>query len=333
MLASLGTREKPAIDDLEELAEQVGANHLTFQDFCRQSGPPGKSGHCAESALAPFFQAIESLRDGQRKEPVRVLHLGDSLIASDLITDMIRDRLQTRHGNGGRGFLFLDRPTRSSGRTVRTGIASPGWKIEKITEDRADLPPLGVPGVAFTANAPGELSRFQTDGAASAQLFFLGRPNGGGFTVAADGSQLQQISTRRDSLGPTSVTVPLPPRTKELSLQSGGGGPVTLFGPSFQAPAAGVIYDSIGLPGSTAQVLLKSEEASFKADLEGRAPSLVVVMLGGNEALELSRQRLAPEAAREHFESLLQRLQAGAPQAACLLIGPMDPGRVARDGP
>jgi hypothetical protein len=112
-------------------------------------------------ALDPFFEQVEALQSGSRTLPVRVVHLGDSQIASDYITDLVRHRLELRYGSGGRGFLFVDRPTPGAGRRVRTGDAADSWKVVKITDSKPSGP-LGFSGVRFVSS-DGRATRYSLE--------------------------------------------------------------------------------------------------------------------------------------------------------------------------
>lgn len=322
VLAPLGGADSKPIASLEQLLTDVGGHHLKMEQFCRERGEQAR---CQEHALAPFFKAADELKAGTRKAPLRVVHFGDSLIASDLITETIRERLQKRHGSGGRGFLWVDRPTRGAGRKVRTGEASEGWVIGKLTDRYLPTLPVGISGVVFSTDGV-QTTRFNTAGAGSAEVFFIAQPSGGTLELQADGQPSTRVSTLGDVIAPSSTVVPLPPSTKTLSLSSTKTGPVAVYGISLETPEPGVIYDAFGLPGGTAEVTLRADALTFKTQLTARDPAMVVVMLGGNEALELSRKRLSAEQAKEHFEKLVTRIREAVPNAACLLVGPMDAG-------
>ncbi|HZA14527.1 MAG TPA: hypothetical protein VE618_08520, partial [Myxococcaceae bacterium] len=141
---------------LDRWAERAGARHVPIEEGCRRVEADGT---CARRALDGFFDRLEPLRRGDGLFPVRIVHLGDSQIASDHITDVVRRRLELRYGSSGRGFLFVDRPTRFSGRKVRTGEASEGWQIANIT-DREAPTLVGFTGVRFTARGK-QKTRFE----------------------------------------------------------------------------------------------------------------------------------------------------------------------------
>jgi len=57
------------------------------------------------NGLTSFFRALRSIKSGQRREPVRVMHFGDSHTAADILTGELRRKFQTEFGDGGAGFI------------------------------------------------------------------------------------------------------------------------------------------------------------------------------------------------------------------------------------
>ncbi|MFL5357638.1 GDSL-type esterase/lipase family protein [Archangium sp.] len=317
-LAGLG----PAMHDnalrMEALREKMGALHVDLEPGCRRMGTSG----CEESGLAPFFDALQALHDGIRTQPVRVEHLGDSLIASDHITDVARVRLQDRHGSGGKGFLYIDRPTRS-GRGVRAGVASEGWEFTRIIDRAPPKDRLPFTGVAFAAgNAGPQDVRFAVEDAHTAEIFFLAQPGGGSVQVSADGKPLQKVQTRWTPAEVAYAKVKLPEGAKTLTLKTKGK--VELHGVSLENGNPGVVYDTIGLPGAYAGVFLRTHRPFFRSQLRQRKPSLVVLMFGGNEAFRLSRDWTKPEEIKQEAESLVKLVRESVPDAACLVWSPID---------
>lgn len=319
-MASLPEGAQADARTLEALARRVGARHAAIEQGCREADP---SGACEEKALDPFFSALDELRAGRRVSPVHVVHLGDSLIASDYITGKVRERLQARYGSGGGGFFFVDRPTPNAGLKTRTGRTSDTWEIERIT-DKSPSAVLGLTGVAFASGAQGLSSSFDVRGSRLADILYLRQPGGGLIDVRADGQLLAQLSTKETGRATDVLRLALPADTKTLSVSTRGR--VALYGVATEAAHGGVVYDSIGLPGATAESFLRADEEAFNAQLEARDPSLVVLMLGGNESFAIAQKRLTPQAVHDNYRALIERVRAGAPQAACLLVSPMAAG-------
>ncbi|HYO59922.1 GDSL-type esterase/lipase family protein [Archangium sp.] len=318
-LADLGPATRNAALRMEALREKMGARHVDLDPGCRRMGASG----CEETGLAPFFKALQALRDGSRTAPVRVEHLGDSLIASDHITDVVRERLQERHDSGGKGFLYIDRPTRS-GRGVRAGQASEGWEFIRIIDRAPPKDRLPFTGVAFTAggSAGPQDVRFAIEDARTAEIFFLAQPGGGSVQVLADGKPLQRVQTRWTPAEVANARVKLPAGAKTLTLKTRGK--VELHGVSLENGNPGVVYDTLGLPGAYAGVFLRTHRPYFRAQMRQRKPSLVVLMFGGNEAFRLSRDWTKPEEIKQEAEQLVKLVRESVPDAACLVWSPID---------
>ncbi|WP_434383923.1 GDSL-type esterase/lipase family protein [Melittangium boletus] len=303
---------------LEALGEKMGARQVDVDLGCRRMGPQG----CEEHGLAPFFEALRALHEGRRTTPVRVEHLGDSLIASDHITDVVRERLQARHGSGGKGFLYVDRPTRS-GRGVRAGVASPGWEFIRVIDRAPPRDRLPFSGVAFAAGVSSvQEVRFAVEDARTAEIFFLAQPGGGSLQLLADGKPLQRVQMRWTPAEVASARVKLPEGLQTLTLKTRGK--VELHGVSLENGQPGVVYDTLGLPGAYAGVFLRAHAPYFRAQMRQRKPALVVLMFGGNEAFRLSRDWTKPEEIREEARELVRRVRESVPDAACLVWSPID---------
>jgi len=305
---------------LDRWADRVGASRGEIEEGCLQIGHDGE---CERRALDNFFERLEPLRRGDGTLPVRIVHLGDSQIASDYIADLLRRRLEFRYGSSGRGFLFVDRPTRFSGKKVRTGDATEGWAITKIT-DRERSGILGFSGVRFTA-ADGQRTRFEVGRARFLDVAFVTSRQGGMLEITGDGRPLAKLLTRFEESALAFSKFSIPPGVRAVSLHTASG-EVSLLGAALESGAPGIVYDTIGLPGAMFDVFLRSPERSFQAHLARRDPALVVIMLGGNEAYEIGRKWQTLEAVRTSARKLVQRIQSAAPAASCLLLSPLDAG-------
>ncbi|MBZ4396157.1 GDSL-type esterase/lipase family protein [Myxococcus sp. AS-1-15] len=309
--------------ELEALREKMSAQHVDIELNCRKARADGT---CEEDGLAPFHKALGELRADTRRTPVRVVHLGDSLVASDYITDVVRDRLQERFGSGGKGFLFITRPA-SAGRWTRSGRGSDGWTIERLVDTKWPRDRVGWTGVAFTAAGGSQNTKYDAEGARVAELFFLAQPSSGSVQLSVDGRPLQRIQTRGFSKTKSEAAfarVNLPEGARTLTLTTSGR--VELHGVTLETGTPGVIYDTVGLLGGMAEVYLRAQPAAFRAQLRQRKPSMVVLMVGGNEAFFYSRERTTLEEVRAQMKELVSRVRTNVPDAACLVMSPIDAG-------
>ncbi|MBK7859474.1 MAG: hypothetical protein IPJ65_12785 [Archangiaceae bacterium] len=306
----------------ELVVKKVQAVHVDIDDPCVE---PAADGTCRQTALDPFFKALRAARDPSARLPVRVVVLGTSLIASDHITDVARRRLQARHGAGGTGYLYVDRPTRNAGRDVRCGKATDGWSIDKLTDEKFDKT-LGLAGVAFTApESSPQTVTFNATGQRLAELFLATQPNGGELEIKIDGQLEAELSTAGDVMRPATSVIEIPEGSKKIELKSRAG-PVRVDGVSLETGLPGIIFDSLGLPGGTAYVFLRSNEDVFGAQLLERRPALVMLMMGGNEAFDLSLNRYPLAEAKKNFITLIDRVRRYAPQASIMIASPPDAG-------
>lgn len=309
--------------ELEALRERMSAQHVDIEPNCRKARADGT---CEEDGLAPFHRALTELRADTRRTPVRVVHLGDSLVASDYITDVVRDRLQERFGSGGKGFLFITRPA-SAGRWTRSGRGSDGWEIARLVDTKWPRDRVGWTGVAFTSASGSQSTKYDVEGSRVAELFFLAQPSSGSVQLSVDGRPLQRIQTRGFSKTKSEAAfarVNLPEGAKTLSLTTSGK--VELHGVTLETGTPGVIYDTVGLLGGMAEVYLRAQPAAFRAQLRQRKPAMVVLMVGGNEAFFFSRDRTTLEEVRAQMKELVSRVRANVPDAACLVMSPIDAG-------
>jgi lysophospholipase L1-like esterase len=320
--AGLDALEAREARKLEAWARKVGARHVDIEQSCREKN--AAAGECLKQSLDVFFERVEAIRTGERFLPVRVVHLGDSQIASDFITDLVRRRLEMRYGSGGRGFLFVDRPTPGAGRKVRTGEASEGWEVVKLTDSERSGP-LGFSGVRFVSR-DGRNTRFRLEPAARvAEVHFATSPRGGTVYLNADQKTVSKVLTRFTDSEFAFTRIWLPRKARTLELRASKGD-VNLFGVALESGGPGIVYDTVGLPGAFFEVYLRAPEKVFRSQLRRRNPSLVVLMLGGNDAYEIGRGRQTLDKVRESARKLVERIQKAAPSASCLLMSPMDAG-------
>ena len=57
-------------------------------------------------ALLCFYEKLTQLKLPDSKQKINFLHIGDSHIQADLMTNVVRERLQSAYGNAGRGLVF-----------------------------------------------------------------------------------------------------------------------------------------------------------------------------------------------------------------------------------
>jgi lysophospholipase L1-like esterase len=320
--------KKPERPRFERYAELLGLKAAPLERGCADSSPEG----CRRFAMERFFRRLQQAAAGEGS-PVRVIHFGDSLIASDKITDTARMRLQERFGSAGRGFLMVRKFNRFQ-RGNRTGDGSPGWVLEVITQGVLRDRFFGYTGASFTAQRAGESSRFApVAGADRVEVHYLEEPKGGRLALRASNAAVGEVDTQADR--PRSeakvARFDLPEGAEALELEATTSGP-RVFGVVLESRAPGVVYESIGLPGATSEVWTRPDREDFVRMLAVREPGLVVHMVGGNDGLMLAKKRTELPQVEAAMNEFFDRVEEAAPGADCLIITPFEAVRAKADG-
>ncbi len=309
------TERSPEEQSLLELAASLQAPGASIENPCvERTGP-----FCTRTVLEPLFSALDGLRSGQASSPVRIAAFGNSLIAGDRIVDIVREQFVRRFGDGGRGLLLIDRLAPYGPRT-RTGTAE-GWSVHTVGELKDSPWPIGLSGVVHVSSQPRARSRFSLSGERQGTLFWLDQDSGP-LELRVDGHPLLQTQPQNGGEH-QQEDFTLPPGAKTLELIAPQRG-TALQGLALDKPGPGIVLDTLGVPSADASLFLRADEAMVADQLRARAPSLVLVMLGGNEVKRLQWKRSTSSQVERDLRRFLQRVTRATPEAACLVVGPVD---------
>lgn len=286
--------------------------------------PPGGMDH--------FYDALAAAEDGEPGRIVRVLHWGDSTIAADGIAGTVRDRLAARFGDGGPGFLAVAVDPQWSLRPGVTRSTDGEWQSYNITFGGPDVTRYGLAGIVSTATsqASASLAGQRTDKGrqliARAEVYYQAQPGGGTLTVTPRGGSGWTASTASDKVVDRYKEL-RPGGASSLYLSAAGDGPVTLYGVALETAGPGVTWEAFGVAGSSIGSLTRQSKAHLAAQVSHRNPDLLVYMTGGNEVGYPSLASGEGAGYRDAYRIALQKLRAGAPEASCLIVGPLDQAR------
>ncbi|MEZ4385923.1 MAG: GDSL-type esterase/lipase family protein [Nannocystaceae bacterium] len=284
-------------------------------------------------ALDHFYAALRRLRAGEDEDgKVRVLLYGASHTAADIYPTYLRSYLSERFGDGGPGYVSLIQTNRWYRLLAWTVDSSKHWKVEHA--QRRDAREDGLFGLLGCSGAskrkaaksvltpkisgPGDADKTTYD------LYFLAQPGGGKFTATFGGDAKpvkKTIKTKAKDPGPGYATFTLDGGPRQLEVRPTGDGEVRLFGMTVEYDRPGVVVDTLGINGTRAANNLKWDEAIWADNVRRRAPDLIVLAYGTNEATD-SDQPI--EAYRRSLVEVLDRLRSAAPEASCVLMGPGD---------
>ncbi len=283
------------------------------------------------NALAAFHDALLALEDGRDPDgKVRVVFFGASGTASDLWTGYVRTYLQTRFGDGGPGVVPGAAPNKWFHHSELSVVSSAGWTRYHAGQ-REKLPDqaYGLMALAMITTRAGEWARIGPSKSradnlrvARYEIDYLEQPGGGRFAVSIDGVQVAEVATDAAFLGLGTFKYDVPPGLHRLEIVTlDEGAEVRLFDVVAESDTPGVVLDTVGIEGARASVHLHNDEQLFMQALARRAPDLIVLAYGTNEATDTDEAISAYESKER---SVVLRMRRAAPQASCLLFGPGD---------
>jgi len=240
--------------------------------------------------LAHFHAALNELERGKTSRHVRVLWLGDSHGQADFWSGQLRKQLQARFGAAGPGFLHLGyKNYRHDG--IKLDIQGK-WRMrpkKPVGISKQDDGVFGLGGLMMSgyADTPRVELTLNEPLASSAQYDICYRFNekGDAIAYAIDGARETTVFEKDGALGALA----------HLPLQGKASGPLVvrpigrtdLCGVVVETDpkkSPGAIVDTLAINGARYGTMLAWDETSWALEVERRAPDLVILELGTNEA-------------------------------------------------
>lgn len=222
---------------------------------------------------------------------IKVLHIGDSHIQAEFVTNRLRKLLQDRYGNAGRGLMV---PLRLAGTNQSNDYKVTAPKDVTFTQTRLLKLPwperAGLTGIAAVPQANTVVTWTPVDNGAITKATLL------------------------TSEGVTELTFDSPLDSLEIPAKSG----VSLYGLIAENGRPGILYSAIGNNGATYNDYLLIKD--FAPQTAVFSPNLIVLSMGTNEAFS----SMTDTEIEWSVETLYNRLKASNPGAAFLMLLPME---------
>lgn len=279
-------------------------------------------------SLSSFYDKLYQLRQ-KKVSTVSILHIGDSHIQGDILTNTVRKNFQLEFGNAGRGLVFPGRVGRTNEGSGIYSSTNSTWDAKRIIY--LDHPPaIGISGMTIqTKQAGASFSlRVSNNDALSYsfnQLTLFYQKDFSSFNVAVKDSTGADLAYA----GPYTVEdknisrVRLPHTVSQVQLQTVQSLPTqnqfSLYGLILGNGKPGVFYHSTGGNGAKVKHYLGAEH--FNTQTTELLPDLIVISLGTNEAIEYPYIDPKFEAQLKEF---VDGLRQANPNAQVLLTIPMD---------
>jgi len=279
---------------------------------------------CAPDGMAPqpidsFVYSLHSL-ETQHARKVRVLHFGDSHIASDTESSVVRSYLQNLFGDGGPGLMLPWGGPRLSSLNIAYGNTY-GWQRIHPTYN-SPVEDTGLSLAYIEAESPEQSAWIEATGS-EFRIYFLAQPEGGDAEFFLDGASLGQrkMNASFPRVEMASFQAPESDGPHRFEIRTRDSGRVRILGVSVEKAAPGVIYSALGLVGARAEYLLKCREETFIEQISAEQPDLIILGYGTNETTGSYLDMNAYDAA---LSSIVSRLHRAAPSALVILLTPPD---------
>lgn len=270
------------------------------------------------AAMVPFYEMLYRLESQQdESEHVRVLQFGDSHTASDDWAGELRARFQQRFGDGGPGFTPAGRPFLGFRRYDSKATMSRGWKSVGLLAREGDGL-YGIGGVGLETKREGETLTLEAEGELL-EFFYLKQPGGGRIQLEDQGTALDTIETDGE-MGAGYYRRELPAGAHQLTARTLDGNAVRVFGWVLEK-RRGMTWETLGVNGAQVDLLLLQQADLLKGHIARRAPSMVVLAYGTNEA---RRPDWTVESYRDTLRRVIGLIREAAPAASILIVGAPD---------
>lgn len=335
------TSESSALSLLPgENVERREAGDRTDDALQIKEAAPAARSSSPTPTLDAFFSKGAALASKTRSEPLRLGVFGDSHIQADFWTGTLRQSLQRRLGDAGLGFVHIG----------WSGYRHEGVRLRRSGPLRTEPQPMtsgerkgdgvyGLSGVRVVIEEEGQASMHLVDEPARELRFDLAYrlpscPSRARLVIEEGPKRARKaearllVCTEADDAGPIEhLEILTTGEAPSLSVEVEEG-EIEVFGAVVEAMTPGVVVDALGIGGARADTPLAWDPEAFALEVERRAYDLVVLAYGTNDSVPESPA--AVPAFGRHLTMLLARLRQGAPNADCLVIGPMDRGPLKR---
>jgi lysophospholipase L1-like esterase len=287
---------------------------LCAAKWCSPDGAPPQP-------LDSFVLSLRHLAN-QRSGKVRIVHFGDSHIASDNETAIVRSSLQGGFGDGGPGLVLPWKGPRLYTVNYTYGNTY-GWERVHPSYNSA-IDDTGLSLNYLEARSPDQRVWLEASGT-EFRVDYLVQPGGGAAQFLLDGTTLGQRRLSADSPRMQSVRFQAsgPDAPHRFEIRTLDSGPVRILGVSVERSSPGIVYSALGLVGARAEYLLKCREETFTAQLAAEQPDMVILGYGTNES---SGAYIDENAYASSLSTIISRIHRAAPLALVILLTPPDRG-------
>ncbi len=281
----------------------------------------GDEAHCQRRALDGFREALAHGRKGDLGRPLRLSVFGDSVVATDELPGRLRHLAAAELGDGGPGFVYAHSPHRFCSHEAITRTSSGSWTSYAVSLTSVRDRFYGFGGATTATDGGTVTTRIKGEPATHIAVHYLAQPRGGQLEIFRDRQEtpLATVDSRAERAVAAVATAVVAEGAHSILLRATGA--VRLFGLVLERDR-GAVVDNLGIVSVTAKSLARNDRAHWTAQIKARAPDLVLLMIGANEAQWLQGGANEMREYTEKYTELLRPIREGG--AGCLVISPLD---------
>ena len=276
--------------------------------------------------LDDVFENLYQLRRTKNSQ-ISMVHIGDSHVQGDFLTQPIRRHFQNRFGNAGRGLVVPGRVASTNESYNIVSCSEVFWNAKRCVHPDEPMP-IGVSGITIGTKSPNatidiymrDLKQDYTFN--KIKLFYLKDRNSFNFILRDTlNKELARIESRDDdsiiNYSTAGLSQPVQAIRIETIKEKSHQNQAVVFGVSFENGSAGVLYHSIGVNGAKYKHYNASQY--FATQTAALKPTLIIVSLGTNEALDFPNLDIM---FFQHIDDLITSLRRNNPKAKFILTTP-----------
>lgn len=280
-------------------------------------------------ALAKFYDKLMRVENKEEGAIARILYYGDSIVASDFVSGMLRRKLQDRFGDAGHGYAIMANAWKGFFHIDVSRTATAEWQRATCVGPYQEDGLYGLGCASFETTHKGVWAQFATadlekwgQKVSRFEIEYLKQPGGGSMRLILDGEEHETLSTDGEK-GVAWHTVKTSDGAHKLKIETNGDGPVRVFGMRMERDVPGVTLSALGITGAQLWVVnSKMDEAHWAKVLQHANPDLVCLAFGSNETAD--GYNYDKEESRETLVTVMKRIEKALPNASFMMVGPPD---------
>lgn len=291
--------------------------------------PPAPTIEDSQGGMHHFYRRLAAAARREAGATVRVSVYSDSINGWDGVTSALRHALQSRFGDGGKGWVHIAPGWTYQHHRDVSWTFSDDWRTHVVNRGHGPGGRYGFGGVMAADGSRRSSATYATTeghpagGAVSRyRLFYQAFPGAGSVRLTVDDGAAVEVATAASEVEDRVHDLRVSDGAHTLQLAVGERN-IRLYGVVMERERPGVVVDAVALIGARVARLLRFDPAHWRRQVQLRNPDLLVFWLGGNNVT--ARQFNRANFIRDYGQAIATA-RSGRPDASCLIASITDIG-------